>query len=345
MAGKAKGAGVTIVIRKEEGSEVRHHGGAWKVAYADFVTAMMAFFLLMWLLNATSAEQRRGLADHFSPSNVMAHAMSGSGQPFGGRTPHSDGFAVSDNGAIRIEHGPAPARPDIEDDDGEAPYEGTIEATGTSETKPPESPAPPAAEASPPLPGTEAAAEAGQPAEVNAELIPDDTLRAELARRERIAFERAAEDIRAAVRDDPALAEFAMQLMVEHVPEGLRIQLLDADRQPMFPIGGVLPNERARALLHKVMGIAARLPNALAVAGHTDASPFRGPDRSNWELSADRANAVRRIMVEGGIAEARLHSVTGHAARDLLLPDQPTAAANRRVAITVLRQLPESAAP
>jgi chemotaxis protein MotB len=351
MAGKAKGAGVTIVIRKEEGSEARHHGGAWKVAYADFVTAMMAFFLLMWLLNATSAEQRRGLADHFSPSNVMARAMSGSGQPFGGLTPHSDGFAVSDNGAIRIEHGPAPARLDIEDDDGEAPHEGTTEATGTSETtgtnetKPPESPAPPAAETSPATPGTAAAAEAGQPAEVNAELIPDDTLRTELARRERIAFERAAEDIRAAVRDDQGLAEFATQLMVEHVPEGLRIQLLDADRQPMFPIGGVLPNERARALLHKVMGIAARLPNALAIAGHTDASPFRGLDRSNWELSADRANAVRRIMVEGGITEARLHSVTGHAARDLLLPDQPTAAANRRVAITVLRQLPESAAP
>ncbi|MFC7689139.1 flagellar motor protein MotB [Paeniroseomonas aquatica] len=133
--------------------------------------------------------------------------------------------------------------------------------------------------------------------------------------------------------------------MVEQVPEGLRIQLLDAERRPMFPIGGTAPNERARALLQKVIGIAARLPNALAIAGHTDATPFRGQDRSNWELSADRANAVRRIMVEGGIAEGRLSSVTGHADRSLLLPDEPTNPANRRVAITLLRALPESAAP
>ncbi|MFC7689138.1 flagellar motor protein MotB [Paeniroseomonas aquatica] len=88
MAGKGKNAGVTIVIKREEGGEAGHHGGAWKVAYADFVTAMMAFFLLMWLLNATSEEQRRGLADYFSPSNVLARAASGSGQPFGGRTPN-----------------------------------------------------------------------------------------------------------------------------------------------------------------------------------------------------------------------------------------------------------------
>lgn len=334
MAGKAKGAGVTIVIKKVEEGEHGHHGGAWKVAYADFVTAMMAFFLLMWLLNATTEEQRRGLADHFSPSNMMARSVSGSGQPFGGRTPNSDGAAVSDDGAIRIERGPAPARLDIEEEEGEAPHPGTTQAEAVA----PPGPAPMAAAA-------EAVPEPAEPAEVNAEQIPDETLRGELARRERIAFERAAEDIRAAVRDDPALAELATQLVVEHVPEGLRIQILDADRRPMFPIGGVLPNERARALLQKVVGIAVRLPNALAIAGHTDATPFRGGDRSNWELSADRANAVRRIMVEGGIAEARLHSVTGHAERDLLLPGEPTAAANRRVAITVLRQLPESAAP
>ena len=330
MAGKGKNAGVTIVIKREEGGEAGHHGGAWKVAYADFVTAMMAFFLLMWLLNATSEEQRRGLADYFSPSNVLARAASGSGQPFGGRTPNSDGQAISDDGAIRVERGPAPARLDL-DEEGEAPPD------GPSETAPSSRPPVPA-----PVPGTEAAAEAAAP---NPESIPDATLRAELARRERQAFERAAEDIRAAVRDDPALAELARQLVVEQVQEGLRIQILDADRRPMFPVGGVAPNERARALLQKVIGIASRLPNALAIAGHTDATPFRGQDRSNWELSADRANAVRRIMVDGGIAEARLSSVTGHADRTLLIPAEPTNPANRRVAITLLRALPESAAP
>jgi chemotaxis protein MotB len=144
------------------------------------------------------------------------------------------------------------------------------------------------------------------------------------------------------VRDDPDLADLARQLVVEQVPEGLRIQILDADRQPMFATGGAVPNERARLLIQKVAQVVARLPNALAIAGHTDASPFRGggTERGNWELSADRANAARRLLLEGGIAEARLQGVTGHADRTPLLPAEPYAAANRRVAITLLRQAP-----
>ena len=107
MAGKAKGDGrATIVIRREEGGEHGHHGGAWKVAYADFVTAMMAFFLLMWLLNATTEEQRRGLADYFAPTNLLARSVSGSGQPFGGRTPNDDGNSTSTQGAITIQPKP-----------------------------------------------------------------------------------------------------------------------------------------------------------------------------------------------------------------------------------------------
>ena len=80
--------GVTIVIRKDEGEDPPHHGGAWKVAYADFVTAMMAFFLLMWLINATTEDQRKGLADYFAPTNLFGHSASGSGKPFGGQTPN-----------------------------------------------------------------------------------------------------------------------------------------------------------------------------------------------------------------------------------------------------------------
>ena len=81
-----------VIIKRYEAAEGGgHHGGAWKVAYADFVTAMMAFFLLMWLLNATTEDQRKGLADYFSPNNVMSHASSGTGQPFGGHTAFDEG--------------------------------------------------------------------------------------------------------------------------------------------------------------------------------------------------------------------------------------------------------------
>ncbi len=115
MAKKRDGG--TTIIKREEVVEGGHHGGAWKVAYADFVTAMMAFFLLMWLLNATTEQQRRGLADYFSPSNVLGQAATGSGQPFGGHTPNDDGSMVSDKGARTLQPGQVVQPPEPSEDD------------------------------------------------------------------------------------------------------------------------------------------------------------------------------------------------------------------------------------
>ncbi len=339
--------GTTIVLRREESGGHARHGGAWKVAYADFVTAMMAFFLLMWLLNATSEEQRRGLADFFAMNNVLSRATSGSGQPFGGRTLNSSGNLISDTGAIRVERGPAPVRLDIEEEEGEAPPPPDATESGPPPTlaragQAGRMPGQPGGEAGEAMGQT--AGQAGQEAGDPAAAVPNEAaLRAELQRREQAAFEQAAAELRAAVQDDPALADLARHLLVEQVPEGLRIQLLDAERQPMFPLGGATPDERARTLLRKVAQVAARLPNRLAIAGHTDATPFRTGERGNWELSAERANAVRRLLLEEGIAERRIQGVTGHAEHMPLLPDQPTAAANRRVAITLLREAPAPA--
>jgi chemotaxis protein MotB len=349
MSGKTKGGrgGGTIVIKREEGGEAGHHGGAWKVAYADFVTAMMAFFLLMWLLNATTEEQRRGLADYFAPTNLLARSVSGSGQPFGGQTPNDDGNVTSTTGARTIEPGQLPVVMDIEEDDSDTPARpmprregppGEVEAEApqlTVET-------PPGALAGPDAPrGGPAESPA---AEAQSAAIGEAELRRELARREREAFEQAAEQIREAVAADPALADLARQMLVEQTPEGLRIQLIDADRQPMFALGGSAPNDRARALLARVAQATARLPNPIAIAGHTDATPFRGGgERSNWDLSAERANVTRRLLVDAGLPEARIRSVSGHAERDLLLPETPNAAANRRVSVTVLRLNPDAA--
>ena len=110
MAGKSdkKGSKGGVIVKKYEIVEGGHHGGAWKVAYADFVTAMMAFFLLMWLLNATTEEQRKGLADYFSPSNIMSHASSGVGEPFGGHTAFDHGAMVSDQGTVQVTVGKRP---------------------------------------------------------------------------------------------------------------------------------------------------------------------------------------------------------------------------------------------
>jgi chemotaxis protein MotB len=380
--------GTTIVLKKVEEGGHAHHGGAWKVAYADFVTAMMAFFLLMWLLNATTEEQRQGLADYFAPANAFGRSQSGSGAPFGGNTPHQTAQMSQDAGAITVQRGPLPVLPDVEiEDDSTTPArpiffrdaaEGEDEdnAPRTVRTARADAPPgdqdprarraelPPHAEREGPGQGNEAptlsdaelraeyarreleaiarALVEGAPAQgADARSLSDSDLRGEFRRREREAFERAAEDIRRAVAADPALAELGQQLRIEQTPEGLRIQLLDAERQPMFALGGAAPNDRARQLIARVAQVAQRLPNSIAITGHTDATPFRGGgERSNWDLSADRANTTRRLLADAGLPEARIRSVAGYADRQPLLPDSPTAAANRRVAITLLREAP-----
>jgi len=383
MAGKKQG-GTTIVIRKEEVVEGGHHGGAWKVAYADFVTAMMAFFLLMWLLNATTQEQRQGLADYFSPNNVMARTTSGFGQPFGGTTPNIDGSLASTKGAVQVVLSPPHPVIDNDDDEGDIPARQSTQRTNTPSLVPTARdggtaaalralPADPGAEATPPRPGRtdQAAPVEGRPSPTNttpsnaaptsaaptsaalanaAQAAPPAAdpytaaraaaERADAERQERQSLERAAQAIQDAVRADPALAAIADQLKVDLTPAGLRIQVVDADKQPMFATGSAALNDRARSLLAKVAPVLLRLPEGISIAGHTDAQPYRGADRSNWDLSADRANATRRLLTDAGLPEARIRAVAGHADRDPLLAADPLAAANRRVAILVLRDVP-----
>lgn len=248
---------------------------------------------------------------------------------------------ISTTGAIRIEPGPLPVVTDIEEDDTDTPARPMPRREGPEGSEDAESarlvtPAPPAMPAGhepPQAATTDTQAERPDPAQ-----LTEEALRAELARREREVLDQVAAQIQAAVRDDPDLVDLARQLLIEQTPEGLRIQVLDAEREPMFALGGSAPNDRARALLTRVAQAIARLPNAVAIAGHTDATPFRGgAERSNWDLSAERANATRRLLTEAGLPESRIRSVTGHADREPLLPAAPGAAANRRVSITVLR--------
>jgi len=368
-----KGEGTTVVIRREEVVEGGHHGGAWKVAYADFVTAMMAFFLLMWLLNATSEQQRRGIADYFSPINPLARSQSGSGKPFGGQTPYEDGAMVSDRGAVEVNQRPPTSTRTEDDPDATSPQPtanlGERDANGLRDDA-----ASGSATAGQAQAGTAASgqAQAGQAAAGNqhtgaaaagstqpgtaqagttqpgsapagttqpgsaAQAAPAMPM---TAAQEEAAFHSAADQIRDAIRNDPTLAGLAPQLSVDETPEGLRIQLLDADKQAMFAFGSSAPNDRARQLLQKVAPILSRLPEEISITGHTDAAPYRGTDRTNWELSAERANATRRALLDGGLADLRFRSVSGDADRDLLLPGDPLAAANRRIAIVVLRHV------
>ncbi len=412
MAGKGgkaggRNAGVTI-IRREEVVAGGHHGGAWKVAYADFVTAMMAFFLLMWLLNATTEDQRKGLADYFSPNNLLSHASSGTGQPFGGHTVFDSGGMVSDRGAAQVIVGKRPVVQDPNDDDADTPLtetphnaaaqagpDGKLDAGTPGAAAAPASPDaanpnaanPQGANLQPATSGTsslaatgpataglqaavsrasgsqaagskvarsqvDGSADAGKSAPLAAEVeTPPGThpptaaqLRAEQQRVEKQAFQQAADQLRQAVQGDPALAGLARQLAIDITPEGLRIQLMDEDRLPMFATGSAAPNDRIKLLMAKVAPVLMRLPEQIAVVGHTDAAPFVGSGKTNWELSTERANTTRRLLTDAGLEDTRINRVTGLADRDPLLPADPLAAANRRIAIIVLRSTNRPAA-
>jgi chemotaxis protein MotB len=351
MAGKQgkKNGKTEVIVKKYEVIEGGHHGGAWKVAYADFVTAMMAFFLLMWLLNATTEDQRKGLADYFSPNSLLSHASSGTGQPFGGHTAFDEGALVSDRGAVQISQGKRPVVERTEDGDdpvytefhrtrsgegvGIGPVADDQDVDDTDEK-------PLGQKGTRPAPGPGGALLAEQQGQSDPRPVTPSEIAAEKARQEKVAFEQAADQIREAVHSDPTLAELAKQLAIDMTPDGLRIQIVDEVKLPMFPTGSSTPNERARLLIQKIVPILIKLHEPLSIAGHTDGAPFPGPDRTNWELSAERANATRRLLTDGGLPETRIKSVIGDADRDPLLPADPLAAANRRIAILVMRDAP-----
>jgi chemotaxis protein MotB len=311
----------TTIIRREEVVEGGHHGGAWKVAYADFVTAMMAFFLLMWLLNATTEAQRRGLADYFSPTVSATNTHSGSGMPLAGNSPFEDGDAVSDRGTIAVMNANAPPV-DVEDDGSDTQAIKSVHSQAGQ--------------------GAGAAGQLSAMAQAQGGAAALAAKReAETARRtEQAQFAKAAADIQKAIAGDPDLAPIARQLSADLTPEGLRVQIRDSDGLPMFDSGSAEPNARALAVLKRLTPMLLALHEPISIGGYTDATPYAGEGRTNWDLSADRANATRRVLTGLGLPDSRIRDVTGHGDRDLLVPADPRAANNRRIALLLVRTAP-----
>ncbi len=253
MSGKRRSGNKSalIVIKRDDGEEAAHHGGAWKVAYADFMTAMMAFFLLMWLLNATTEDQKRGLADYFSPTASLIHTVSGTDLPFGGRTPFDHGAMVSDQGAMSVVAANSVAPPDPDEDDSEASAE-PVHPNSLQDSGLEQGTASGNAAVAGPQSGT--LAPGGGPALTEAAAPPTQAqtaglLRAEQEHHQAEAFQEAAEQIRQAVLADPQLVVLASQLAIDVTPEGLRIQIMDQDRRPMFDSGSSVLLDRAHAFL------------------------------------------------------------------------------------------------
>ena len=322
----AKQGNGTIIVKKiKKGGHGGHHGGAWKVAYADFVTAMMAFFLLLWLLNVTTDVQKRGIADYFEPTMSVKSESSGSGGILGGKAIGTPGAlprdSVAPNVAMPI---PAERQPDDGDDGEEAGAPSRQENPGDPQQ---------AAKSRP--------ADKSNNADFAARLdkITEAAAAKSAAEREERQFAAAEFALRQAMQDIPDLKNLAENLVIDRTPEGLRIQIVDQDKTSMFPLGSSEMAEPAKKLMAIVTQVVQRLPNKLSVSGHTDGTPFsRTGNYGNWELSADRANASRRALVGAGLPAERIAKVVGVADRDPMVADQPNSPRNRRISMVLLHQ-------
>ncbi len=307
---------VIIIRRKKKGGHGGHHGGAWKVAYADFVTAMMSFFLLLWLLNVTTADQRAGLADYFAPAGI-SKSTGGAGGVMGGLSINAPkGAQISDSAPPQsLDERTVPTAGKGEEGEEEIAGKtdrvgnGGLDQTATPTETPP-----------------------------SRQLSEEEAL-AEAMKREEQSFKEAEGLLKKAIEGTPELQDLAQHLLVDRTPEGLRIQIVDRDKFSMFPSGSAVPYERGRDLLRLVGRVLSRLPNKISVTGHTDSAPFpAGSRRNNWTLSTERANVSMGEIVTGGVSDNRIARVVGMSDRDHLNPGNPKDPRNRRISIVLLRQ-------
>jgi chemotaxis protein MotB len=265
-----------IVIKKVK-KNGGHHGGAWKIAYADFVTAMMAFFLLMWLLGSATQDQLQGLSEYFqTPIKAPLEKARGTG----------DRTSVIQGG------------------------------------------------------GKDITMSTGQVRKVNGEKSKRNlkAAQAELDRLDKLKLEDLKSRLEQLIASNETMRDFKNQLLLDITSEGLRIQIVDDKNRPMFALARAELQPYTRDILQKLGGVLNEMPNRISLAGHTDATPYANGEKnySNWELSADRANASRRQLIMGGMNEQKIMRVVGLSSAVLFDKANPTNPVNRRISIVVM---------
>jgi chemotaxis protein MotB len=281
-----------IIIKRVNKSGAGHHGGAWKIAYADFVTAMMAFFLLMWLMGSTTRGDLQGIAEYFkTPLKVAFSGGSGSG----------DSSSIVQGGGKDL------TRRDGQIKKGDDP---TIKKT------------------------------------YNLQAAHLKDAQAQLERIEMARLRGLKEKIEAAIDARPTLKQFRHQLLIDITTEGLRIQIVDEQNRPMFALSKAELQPYTREILLEIGKALNDVPNKVSLSGHTDATPYVSGEKgySNWELSADRANASRRALIAGGMDEAKVLRVVGLSSAVLFDKKDPFNPINRRISIIVMNKKTEESA-
>lgn len=257
-----------VLVRKRKSHHAAHHGGSWKIAYADFMTAMMAFFLVMWLLAIASPQELTQIAEYF-------------------RTPLKVALTSGDKSSS--ESSPIPGG-----GDDPTQQHGLVKKQGDS---------------------------------------PD-------SRAEELRLNKLREKLDELIESDPRLKALRPHLLINMMDEGLRIQIIDSQNRPMFKTGSAQVESYMRDILRAIAPILNDLPNKISLSGHTDDIPYATGERgySNWELSADRANASRRELIAGGLAEGKVLRVVGMAATMSLKQHGADDAINRRITVLVLNK-------
>ncbi len=276
-----------IVIKRIKKVSGGAHGGAWKIAYADFVTAMMAFFLLMWLLGSTSKAKLEGISQYFqTPLKVALAGGEGSG----------DSSSVIKGGGTDLTRSVGQVK------DGEVEGKKTINLDASRAKK-------------------------------------------HLEQQEAVRLQDIKEKLDKAVASNPKMSQFKKQMKIDITSDGLRIQIIDDKNRPMFDSGGAVMKFYTRDILREIGKTLNEVPNRISLSGHTDAVPYAGGDAgySNWELSADRANASRRELVAGGLEDGKVLRVVGLGSAIPFDKDDPNSPVNRRISIIVMNKKAEEA--
>jgi chemotaxis protein MotB len=291
-----------IIIKRVKKHHTPHHGGAWKIAYADFVTAMMAFFLLLWLISMTTPEQKKGLADYFAPASA-SESVSGAGGVLAGKAFDVSGAKTTDAASVTQPGVPASENSArlaaIQNNTGD---ESAITVNESSRTR-----------------------------------VSNKDMASEFSGE----FASAAASIKQAWQSLPNVTEVENNLRLEETPEGLNIQIIDDVGRPMFPEGSKYPFEATRKAIAAIAPVLQSLPNQIEISGHTAAGgTYTDPRYGPWELTSDRANMVRTILGEFGLSDDHVVSVAGRATSAPLLPSDPYLAANERIQITLRHAAP-----
>ena len=304
-----------------------HHGGAWKVAYADFVTAMMAFFLLLWLLSVSVDEELKEISNYFDPTFAkISETTSGAGGVLSGLSVAPDGALVSD---VQDITSPRPSGAAINNKSSQKSTAGQVaaedSATGLNKRSG--------------VDQSKAGQNAGKSQEQTMQEQALERAKEEMRKQEQKKFEDTKAQIEKMIKEDPSLSDLSENLVIDITPEGLRIQLIDTQGRPLFASGSARMTAIAKVLISKVTGIIIPLPNELSIKGHTDGTPYGvGATYTNWELSADRANSARREVLENEFPTERVHNVVGKADSEHMFPENPTDQRNRRISITLMRE-------